>query len=197
MTDDEEVFTDVSTAEGEYADDKLQEKREPRLTEMGLEYQKSLKLKERNYAVRILDKRKDSLKSLIEKDFDIDSVRMAYSTCLTMYEDCLDQCVSYQKLLNSSELTDDNAVFDVKNNYYKQIKDSCEKWILTHDRPPSVKLDNRSTISRRSSRSGSSSQSISSQISIAKLKGSQRKAELLAKAEALKRKRKLSRKKCL
>ena len=160
-------------------------KRVIKTTEKGLAYQKSIKFKEREVAIRMLDKASEQLRNLIDGNPNVSDVRKVYTTWSTLYENCLDTHDIYINLLNKDELTND--MFYEKDVDYKLLKRNSEKFILTHERAPSIAASRRSVLSKTSS--------IASQISLAKLKENQRKAELLAMAKSLEGKERLEQEK--
>ena len=160
-------------------------KRVIKTTDRGLAYQKSIKFKERECAIRMPDKRIEEPRNLIDGDPVASDVRKLYTTWLTIYENCLDTHDMYINLLNKDELAND--MFDEKDVDYKLLKRNSEKIILTHERAPSIATSRRSVLSKMSS--------ITSQISLAKLKENQRMAELLAMAKSLKGKERLEQEK--
>jgi len=97
-----------------------------------LAYQKSIKFKERECAIRILDKRSEELRNLIDGDPVASDVRMLYTTWLTIYDNCLDAHDQYINLLNADELAHD--MFHERDINYKVLKRNSEKYILTHKR---------------------------------------------------------------
>jgi len=159
-------------------------KRVIKTTERGLSYQKSIKYKEREVAIKMLHKKSEELRNLIDGDPVVSDVRKIYTTWLTIYENCLDTHDMYINLLNKDELAND--MFYEKDVDYKLLKRNSEKFILTHERAPSIATSRRSVLSKTS---------IASQISLAKLKENQRKAELLAMAKSLEGKERLEQEK--
>ncbi|XP_060582175.1 uncharacterized protein LOC132738634, partial [Ruditapes philippinarum] len=171
----------------------VETERKRTLTMKGLEYNKEIKSKARLRMIETLNTKTEELKGLLQHETsDKQTVKGVYSSWLNNYEQLLIAHEQYKKLLNETELHDDNSQFENITSDYAYVKHEAEQWFLKNCSVPetSEQLETKSHHSG-SSRSSSRHSSISSNLSIAKMKENQRKAELLARASALKEQRKL------
>jgi hypothetical protein len=159
----------------------------------GLIYQLEVKDRKRNHALRQLQAKSESIRSLFIEVTTSHEKELMFSHWLTLYEHFLDAFEEYNMLLADEDKDKDRDDWlKPHDEQFQAFKHSTQKWIVDSKHQPVYTEDARSHTSRTSKKSrGSHVSSMGSILSSERFREEQKKAELIVKAAALQKKREI------